>query len=169
MWQNADFSSEAVRIGRDIERTKSSIHAMQWIRVDLRLWNEVSVLGKFAPFDVILDKSTSDAISTSADLEISSEDELSASSPIVIDVLSRYPSSTLSPVELLALQLVPLTKKGSTWIALSYSTMRFDGLNFMTEYWIVRSRIALRAPPGPVSSTTHTPEVFHWLYILERK
>jgi hypothetical protein len=164
-----DFSTEAVRIGRETESTKNPLHAMQWMRADLRLWSEVSVLDKSAPFDVILDKSTSDAISTSEDLEISSEEELSASCPIVIDILSRYPGATLSPVELLALHLVPLTQKGSTWIALSYSTMRFDGLNAVTEYWTLRSRIALKAPPGPVSSTTHTPEVFHWLYIMERK
>jgi hypothetical protein len=145
------------------------MHAMQWMRADLRLWKEVSVLSEFAPFDVILDKSTSDAISTSGDLKINSDEELLANCPIVIDILSRYPGATLSPVELLALQLVPLTEKGSAWMALSYSTMRFEGLNFMAEYWTLRSRIALKAPAGPVSSSTHTPEVFHWLYILERK
>ena len=144
------------------------MHAMQWLRADLRLWNEVSVLGEFAPFDVILDKSTSDAISTSGDFEISSEEELLACCPIVIDVLSQNPGAALSPVEHLGLQLVPLTQKGSTWIVLSYSNMRFDGLSFMAAYWTIRSRIALKAPAGPLSST-HTPDVFHWLYILERK
>lgn len=138
------------------------------MRTDLRVWKEVSALSQYGPFDVILDKSTSDAISTSGDFEISSQEELAACCPVVIDALNNNPGTVLSPVELLALQLVPLTEKGSTWIVLSYSTMRFDGFKFMPAYWKMRSRIPLKAPPGPVSSSTYTPEVFHWIYILER-
>lgn len=92
---------------------------------------------------------------------------MSDSCPIVAEVLASNPGATLSPVEVLALQLVPLTEKGSTWIVLSYSTVRFDGFEFMTAYWTIRHRKALKAPPG-VSSSIHPPEVFHWLYILER-
>lgn len=151
--QNADFSSEAVRLGREFESMKDPMHAMHWTRADLRRWSEVSALGQHAPFDVILDKSTSDAISTSGDFEVSSEEELSASCPTVVDILSENPSTVLPPVELLGLQLVPLTQRGSAWIVLSYSTMRFDGLKHMNAYWKIRSRIALKAPPGPVSSS----------------
>lgn len=125
------------------------------------------MLTEHAPFDVIMDKSTSDSISTSENYTASSQEEVSTSCPIVTEILISNPDATLSPVELLALQLVPLTEKGSIWIVLSYSTMRFDGFEYMTAYWTIRHRKALKASPG-VSSSIHLPEVFHWLYILER-
>lgn len=142
---------------------------MRWVRADLLSWDHVSTLTRFAPFDVILDKSTSDAIATSSDQKFSMTDDLSRVCPAMQESLSAKPTITLSPVELLALHLVPLTQKGTAWIALSYSTLRFDSLPFLAEYWTLRSRTALKAPSGPVATSAHTPDVFHWVYILDRK
>ncbi|KAJ5159379.1 uncharacterized protein N7482_006383 [Penicillium canariense] len=166
---NVDFSAEAVRIGRAIEYQKTPDQAMHWQRADLLSWDDISSVARFAPFDVILDKSTSDAIATSIDQIFNVTDDMSGVCPIVQEILSRNGSVALSPVELLALHLVPLTRKDTTWITLSYSTLRFDNLPFLAEHWSLRSRMPLKAPPGPVSSTVHTPEVFHWLYVLDRK
>lgn len=138
------------------------------MRADLLSWDHVSKLTPFAPFDVILDKSTSDAIATFSDRKISSEDDISRICPTVRPLLSSEPIVTLSPVEALALHLVPLTRTKTTWIALSYSTLRFDSLPFLGKYWSLRSRKPLKAPPGNVSSSAYTPEVFHWIYILDR-
>lgn len=160
-----------MRLGQDAERKYPPEHAMHWRRVDLLLWNHVATLTPFAPFDVILDKSTSDAIATFQDCQISELDE-SAICPIVHEVArndGRDSATTLSPVELLALNLIPLTKKDTTWITLSYSTLRFDHLPHLDKYWALRSRKAIKAPAGPVSSSTYTPDVFHWVYILDRK
>jgi hypothetical protein len=142
---------------------------MHWLRADLLSWDHVSTLTPFAPFDVILDKSTSDAIATFRDRKISPADDLSRICPTVQQFLSSGPAVTLSPVEALALHLVPLTEKNTTWIALSYSTLRFDSLPFLAKYWSLRSRTPLKAPSGDVSSSAYTPEVFHWVYILDRK
>lgn len=167
--QNVDFSTEAVRRGQEAEQHQAPHKAMHWLRADLLSWDHVSTLTPFAPFDVILDKSTSDAIATCSDLKISSEDDLSGICPTVRALLSSEPTITLSPVEALALHLVPLTQTNTTWIALSYSALRFDSLPFLAKYWSLRSRTPLQAPPGDVSSSAHTPEVFHWIYILDRK
>lgn len=167
--QNVDFSAEAVRIGQEAERQKAPDQAMHWLCADLLSWDHVSTLAPFAPFDVILDKSTSDAIATFSDRNISHADDLSSICPTVQKFLPSDPAVTLSPVEALALHLVPLTQKNTTWIALSYSTLRFDNLPFLAEYWSLRSRTPLKAPSGDVSSSAYTPEVFHWVYILDRK
>ncbi|KAJ5584791.1 uncharacterized protein N7459_004591 [Penicillium hispanicum] len=166
---NVDFSAEAVRLGQNAEGQKAPNEAMHWVQVDLLSWNSVSALSSFAPFDVILDKSTSDAIATSSDRKFLSTENTSRLCPILQECLREQPAIALSPVELLALHLVPLTQKDTTWITLSYSTLRFDTVPAIKDYWTLRSRTALKAPPGPVSASAHTPEVYHWVYILDRK
>ncbi|PWY86666.1 hypothetical protein BO70DRAFT_422221 [Aspergillus heteromorphus CBS 117.55] len=168
---NVDFSAEAVRIGRETESNKAPSHAMHWLQTDLRSWTDVSRLDTFAPFDVILDKSTSDAIATSTPLAFhpSSSDASSPVCPTVQDIADKSGEITLSPVELLALHLAPLTREGALWATLSYSTMRFDNLAYLAQYWTVVSRTPLKAPQGETSSFAYAPEVFHWIYILRRK
>lgn len=164
-----DFSAEAVRLGQEVESQRTSDQAMHWHRADLLAWDHVAGLSPFAPFDVILDKSTSDAIATSVDQTYASTDDMASISPMVQDCLSTTPTITLSPVETLALNLVPLTRSDSTWIALSYSSLRFENLPFLARYWTLRCRTPLKAPGGAVSSSAHTPDVFHWVYILDRR
>ncbi|KAJ5543818.1 hypothetical protein N7494_005097 [Penicillium frequentans] len=166
---NVDFSGEAVRLGQAYESQKPPSEAMHWQRADLLSWSHVSDLLPFAPFDVILDKSTSNAIATATDRHFASTDDLSQICPAVRELLDARPSIALSPVELLGLQLVPLTQKGTTWIVMSYSTFRFGGNSILAQYWTLRSRTPLKAPAGPVSSSAYTPDVFHWIYILDRK
>lgn len=163
-----DFSAEAVRLGKDAEYQQPRDAAMSWHRADFLSWEDVSSLSQFAPFDVIVDKSTSDAIATCDDQNFTAADTLRVC-PTVKELLSQNSSIVLSPVELLALHLVPLSDKDTTWMVLSYSSLRFDNRPFLAKYWSLRSRTPLKAPSGPVSSSAHTPEVFHWLYILDRK
>lgn len=166
--QNVDFSSEAVRLGQAAEQHQEPKNAMHWHCADLLQWESISALSTSAPFQLILDKSTSDAIATASDRHFGVEDDTSCICPTVKEELREKSSLILSPTELLALHLVPFTQKGSTWIALSYSTFRFDNLAYISKYWNVRSRIALKAPSGPVSETAYTPDVFHWIYVLDR-
>ncbi|KAJ5718583.1 hypothetical protein N7488_004229 [Penicillium malachiteum] len=166
---NVDFSGEAVRLGQEFESQKAPSEAMHWYRADLLAWDHVSDLSRYAPFDVILDKSTSDAIATAIDHHFDSKDDTSTLCPVIKELLSTRDAISLSPVELLGLHLVPLTKKDTTWVVLSYSTFRFDSLPVLAEYWILRSRTPLKAPSGTVSSNAYTPDTFHWVYILDRK
>ncbi|KAF7594621.1 hypothetical protein BBP40_008711 [Aspergillus hancockii] len=166
---NADFSTEAVRLGQEAESQQDPSHAMRWLRVDLRSWDDVFSLSPFAPFDIILDKSTSDAIATGESATFSPTSIPKNICPVVRDTLHKDRETTLSPVELLALHLVPLTQQGTTWMTLSYSTMRFDNLPRLAVHWELVSRTPLKAPQGQISSFAHAPEVFHWLYVLRRK
>ncbi|EED16176.1 conserved hypothetical protein [Talaromyces stipitatus ATCC 10500] len=179
---NVDFSSEAVRLGLERENTKSDQdHIMHWTQADLCSWKDISQrLLPLAPFDVFPDKSTSDAIATSVPRKFyrsAIQSETDTICPVVQDLL-QDPSNfkgpdeslTLSPVELLSLHLVPLSRAGTIWLVLSYSSARFDGLEYLDRFWEVASRTPLRAPSGQTSSAAAmVPEVFHWLYILRRK
>lgn len=142
---------------------------MHWLQADLRSWADVSRLAPFSPFDVILDKSTSDAIATSTPVTFPPSSEDSSTCPTVQQIIDKCGKTVLSPVELLGLHLVPLTQKGAVWVTLSYSTMRFDDLHHMAQYWNIVSRTPLKAPQGKTSSFAYAPEVFHWMYILQRK
>ncbi|PYH97620.1 hypothetical protein BO71DRAFT_346766 [Aspergillus ellipticus CBS 707.79] len=166
---NVDFSAEAIRIGQEIECAKEPSHAMHWLQADLRSWADISRLYSFAPFDVILDKSTSDAIATSTPLTFPPSSDAAVICPTVQEVADKSGEVTISPVEVLALHLAPLTRKGALWATLSYSTMRFDNLSHLAQYWTVVSRTPLKAPQGETSSFAYAPEVFHWIYILRRK
>ncbi|PYI27707.1 hypothetical protein BP00DRAFT_14433 [Aspergillus indologenus CBS 114.80] len=166
---NVDFSSEAVRIGREMEATKEQSQAMHWMQADLRSWDDVSRTIAYGPFDVVFDKSTSDAIATAAPWTFPPASEASNTCPTIRQIVEESGEITLSPVEVLALHLAPLTQKGAIWATMSYSTMRYDNLPYLARYWNLASRTPLKAPKGETSLFAHTPDVFHWLYILERK
>ncbi|KAL6235043.1 hypothetical protein BDW75DRAFT_230646 [Aspergillus navahoensis] len=171
---NADFSSEAVRLGRDAERTQDFSHAMHWIQTDLRSWADVSRLLPFGPFDAILDKSTSDAIATSSPVTFTTASPgTPVLCPVIQEILEEAKEAggqiTLPSVELLGLHLVPLTKEGSRWFVLSYSAFRFDDVPRLFEYWEVVGRMPVEAPGGQTASGTQAPAVYHWVYTLQRK
>lgn len=168
--QNVDFSAEAVRIGQEAEEGKDALCAMHWVRADLRSWADVAHLIRFAPFDVIMDKSTSDSISTSEPSIFPPPNNVSNICPTILKDIEGKKSTSLalSSVETLALHLVPLTKVGSTWVALSYSAFRFDNMRIAGQYWRLISRTPLRAPTGELTSSAHAPDIFHWLYLLKR-
>ncbi|OJJ07537.1 hypothetical protein ASPVEDRAFT_142758 [Aspergillus versicolor CBS 583.65] len=166
---NVDFSSEAVRLGQEVENKQEPSQAMHWIQADLRSWTDVSRLLPFAPYDAILDKSTSDAIATSSPVTLSPTLDMSGICPKVQDILPPEGETTLSPTELLALHLAPLTKRGCKWFVLSYSTMRFDNVPHLFEHWEVVARTPFEAPSGSTVTKAYTPPVYHWLYVLRRK
>ncbi|KAF7717781.1 Uncharacterized protein PECH_007378 [Penicillium ucsense] len=169
---NVDFSAEAVRRGLESESQKPRDQAMAWHQADLLSWNDVSKLCPLGPFDLIMDKSTSDAIATSADrrlrLDTNDADD-SSLCPVVREVLCQIGEIDISPVDLLALHLVPLTRKGTSWMVLSYSSLRFENRSLVDRFWSLRCRIPLKAPSGNTCSSAYTPDVYHWLYVLDRK
>ncbi|KAJ5557371.1 hypothetical protein N7494_001286 [Penicillium frequentans] len=163
LMQNVDFSGEAVRLGQAYESQKPPRRRC--------IGNgPIYYLGTtFPTFCRSHRSTTSDAIATATDRHFASTDDLSQICPAVRELLDTRPSIALSPVELLGLHLVPLTQKDTTWIVMSYSTFRFGGNSILDQYWTLRSRTPLKAPAGPVSSSAYTPDVFHWIYILDRK
>ncbi|KAL4804694.1 hypothetical protein BDV18DRAFT_142343 [Aspergillus unguis] len=165
---NADFSAEAVRLGRGIESKQEPSQAMRWAQVDLRSWTDVSQLLPFAPFDAVMDKSTSDAIATGSLVTLAKSEDSLATCPTIQDTVKSHGEIMISPVELLGLHLVPLTRKGSRWFVLSYSTMRFENVPHIAAYWKCIARQPVEAPGGQTVSGAYTPAVYHWLHVLER-
>lgn len=132
----------------------------------------MSRLSPLGPFDIILDKSTSDAVATAASPSFSPEMTPQTDiCPTVRHIIERNgpTTTTMSPVEVLGLHLAELTRPGATWATLSYSTMRFDNLRCLEGYWELVSRTPVKAPQGETSAFAYTPEVFHWIYILRRR
>ncbi|KAL4812264.1 hypothetical protein BDW67DRAFT_193753 [Aspergillus spinulosporus] len=171
---NADFSSEAVRLGRETEKTQEPSHAMHWVQTDLRSWTDVSRLLPAAPFDAIIDKSTSDAIATSIPVTFTSACvDTSAVCPVIENILKNTKEAgeglTLPAIELLGLHLVPLTKEGSKWFVLSYSAFRFENIPRLSEFWEVVGRMPIEAPGGQTASGAQAPPVYHWVYTLQRR
>lgn len=155
-------------MGQEVEQDKDISHAMRWIRINLRSWSDVSTLTLFVPFDVIVDKSTSDAICASEPQTFSPSSTDSSSCPTVREIVESDGEVELSPVETLAVHLVPLAQRGTTWVALSYSMFRFDNVQYIGRYRELVARTPLMAPSGEVSESAHAPEIFHWLYVLRR-
>lgn len=133
---------------------------MPWLHADLRSWHDMSRLEPLGPFDIILDKSTSDAIATAESPRFALESESESGSaptdicPTVRHILEHTGgNATLLPVELLGLHLAALTRSGATWATLSYSTMRFDNLGCLEDYWDLVARTPVRAPKGETSAS----------------
>lgn len=158
-------------MGREAEEGKDASSAMHWMHTDLRSWKDVAHLANLAPFAAVMDKSTSDSIATAEPLSFARTNNGDENLCPTIRAMVEESGATelsLSPVETLAMHLVPLTEIGTTWVALSYSKFRFDDMRVIGRYWIVISRTPLSAQAAEVSSTAHTPEIFHWLYVLRR-
>ncbi|PWN91624.1 hypothetical protein FA10DRAFT_265471 [Acaromyces ingoldii] len=159
---NVDFSIEAVCRGQ-VQNTGS-----QWVQADLRDWTSVQtsllpLVERHGPFDAIVDKSTSDSISTSGPCP---------SSCHLIDELEQQQGREMDPVDVLACHLAALTRPGARWFVQSYSSTRFDqeggkagsGTTRPPPHWTVLERQPIEAPhEGPGA-----PPVYHWLYTLER-
>ena len=154
-------------MGLEREQGKDASQAMQWVQTDLRSWDQVAGLSPLAPFDVILDKSTCDAVAT-AEIQTFSPENTAGVCPTIRQIVDQKGEIELSPVEVLALHLVPLTREGTMWAALSFSSFRFQNMEYVGRYWKVDSRIPLKAPGGEISSTAYAPAIFHWLFILRR-
>lgn len=181
---NTDFAEEAVRRGND---TTSGEGEVVWERVDLMRWKEVFALKEKMvhttgrKFDVVVDKSTTDAISCMADVVYRS-DTLSGSPrdahPLIDYTVSRSASKeiTFHPAAVLALHLASVVETGGVWIALSYSQNRFpffgqDGELDLSLFWTVErvEPVLVRQEVDKQSEgTVHTPDVYDHLYILRR-
>ncbi|PWN50561.1 hypothetical protein IE53DRAFT_343890 [Violaceomyces palustris] len=169
---NWDFAQSAIQAAIEIEKEFSQYQPlMSYHRVDLLSWPSVSqalgldlerdlgsIQGSPLLFDAILDKSTTDSISTGVDLHFTLTDAIPTSgrpsfddhlslekraqrSPALKTLLSSLSALQgseadprgliLSPVHILSLHLADLTRKGSRWFVLSYSASRFrDVLHF---------------------------------------
>ncbi|CAE6457179.1 unnamed protein product [Rhizoctonia solani] len=144
---NIDFEQSCLTQLRQSELTEYGDIKMEYEQLDMLDWEQVQTrLGEEAKV-LIIDKSTSDAISCGP------------------DKCSPFSTSPISPVQILALHLAALSAPGSTWIILSYSTTRFDDIG---EFWNVETREKVIAESGQTREGVCAPDVWHTLYVLRR-
>ncbi|KAF2092999.1 hypothetical protein NA57DRAFT_48959 [Rhizodiscina lignyota] len=199
---NLDFAHQAIDLGRqadlkDLKQTNPS-----WTEEDCMRWSAGDLLDlslierEFeqshrdgAPYDLIIDKSTTDSISCAEDVIVSLPYSLCA------DSYQDSPrQASVHPVNVLAVHMAALTPPSSgRWICLSYSSDRFrfliddsktglDGLLVEDHIpagfpdpkvlWRLEKKYPVQAfqEPHPDSRNgpMHRPEVRNWLYILRR-
>lgn len=195
---NTDYSSVAIELGRAAEeeragrflsRLEDEAEAeghdeykdkgegrMNWKVLDLLDLGSISSVGE-TEFDLIIDKSTSDAISCGPDLPRTAAYSISTSTSAPIPNRSNpdlnpnptSKSNLLHPLNVLATNLARLITPGGRWLAISYSSDRFpffssapSSLNPMEaeggQYWTLEKKgeiqvdtdtdIDTEAPPG---------------------
>ncbi len=181
---NADFVEELVARKRAAEEARRVVggpgEGMSWVRMDALEWQELDgfVDTNGGLFDLVVEKSTSDAISCGEDLSYSLPGP--GLHPVFNDYLKTHEGRTLtlSPVEVLAIHLASLVRPGGLWVALTFSTNRFPFLSAAeavdgsspraTDYWSLENVVTVDAPTG-AQSNVHAPVVQHYVYLMRRK
>ncbi|PIL31813.1 hypothetical protein GSI_06517 [Ganoderma sinense ZZ0214-1] len=185
---NVDFAETLVAREREKEATLARGWlgtGMQWICADALKWKELEAALHWSKeeraFDLIVDKSTSDAISCAQDISYSSPD-LSLH-PVLKELLAAQEGQKLSvpPVQLLAIHLASLVCPGGLWVALTFSSTRFSFLSSLEPgdnalpshaaiYWDVEKIVALDAPTGmDPEGGVYGPVVQHYVFLIRRK
>ncbi|KZV99513.1 hypothetical protein EXIGLDRAFT_724991 [Exidia glandulosa HHB12029] len=168
---NLDYAARAIELGQALEGDSKAKGKMLWTVADLLDWENLhGACKEMAPFGMILDKSTSDAIACGYDVDAS------------IAFLPGHPTVQLEPMILLALHLAALVRPGSVWLAMSYSSTRFDflddvhalpGVARLNDLWTVERKEEVEAfeqvvPDAPGSTHVHRPPIMHNVYVLRR-
>lgn len=177
---------------------------MQWSTLDLLSLGDVRALVDTSPpsspqlYTLILDKSTSDAISCGPDVSlplpyppVDTESLSMNSSPATAGAQPAAPSTRLHPLHVLALHLALLTRPRGTWLAVSYSSARFPflepfpsrqdegrlewedercvgGFTHPGRLWTLESKEGVELPCGEGEQAEGTPRTVHWVYVLRR-
>ncbi|KAJ3488209.1 hypothetical protein NLI96_g3027 [Meripilus lineatus] len=185
---NTDFSKTAIERGNMVEEARGS-RAVRWERADMLAWEDVKVLVKGSKddddvelFKIVVEKSTSDAISCAEDIVLQPlKPSTSSIFPLLQSYLARQPhlNFSIQPMKLLSLHLAAVVAPNGVWLALSYSQERFqflaeqEGKETQSEicpslYWRVEGVRGVDAPSGQEAAGVYTPRIQHYVYVLRR-
>ncbi|KAJ6257404.1 hypothetical protein Dda_8293 [Drechslerella dactyloides] len=129
---NVDFSAIAIDTGKTYEATESRPERMRWTAADLLSLDDILTLRvpgageATGSYNIILDKSTADAISCAEDVPVHLPYALTTESERIQHSSSR--TAPAHPLYLLTLHMAFLAPPGGRWIVLSYSNTRFSFL-----------------------------------------
>lgn len=200
---NVDFSGPAIEMCRERERelfggaedgeNGDRFEAMEWSVVDLLSATDITRLAPEGTptYDVIVDKSTCDSVCCADDVSMPASPLLRA-----VDVAPSDPEvaacplvKSVHPLDMLGIGMAYVTPPGTHWVALSYSTSRFEDwfpnhgppppawirgenncLPHPARLWELRSweAMSVEQKDGKAELGVHTPEIMHYLYILVR-
>lgn len=175
---NTDYSGVVVDQGRAMEEERllaaqahttqsqpeasgnKPTHRVNWKVLDLLDPASVAELESI-PFDLIIDKSTSDAISCGPDLPFPHNLSVTPS--------DRSQKDLLPPLDILAVNLARLTLPGSKWLSISYSADRYEFLHPLKPNSAsvnLSTGATTQIDPDPNSQRYPSPAE---LWILEKK
>ena len=181
---NTDYSEIAVERGKNSDEGRNKW--LRWEKKDLLCWADVQTLqhgqGDARPFEIVVDKSTSDAISCNEDIVFEgAKTTCSEICPLIATHIENNLDEALKlePVELLALHIAALVPPGGVWVALSYSRHRFHFVEHHREngensrvavsgYWTWEEVTGVDAPSGSHKAGVFTPTVQHYVFVLRR-
>lgn len=140
--------------------------------VDLLDWNVVeSVLGQGERFDVVLDKSTTDSISTGEDTSFTCI-KADTHHPSIPQLVKSRPVEMggVATTQLLGIHLGAIVKPDGLWLCHSYSSDRWDDVvpssEAAADAWPWKQR---DKTPVPVeSSNPNAPQINHYMYTMQR-
>lgn len=181
---NADFVEELVTRQREAEAARAHDlgTGMQWVCADALHWSDLHRLVEAdgGLFDLVVEKSTSDAISCGEDIAYDQASAAADLHPAFSEHLKTHPEQaiTLSPVEVLAIHLASLVRPGGLWVALTFSSNRFPFLSSpenlaqgslrAADYWSLENVVVADAPTG-AQRDVHAPVVQHYVCLIRRK
>ncbi|KAF2767308.1 hypothetical protein EJ03DRAFT_344633 [Teratosphaeria nubilosa] len=165
--RNLDYSQAAVEAGMQAELRgilaqglSPTDECTRWSQVDLLSLSATLDLRKSAeePCDIVVDKSTSDAISCGRDLLTSLPYPLAATTPTTPPSEANSILCTSWPFPFLA----PYPK--SKIDGLLDESVISTGFPHPGELWELEKKWRIRAPSGKLGE----PDVFYWVYVLRR-
>jgi hypothetical protein len=188
---NVDYSTVVIEAEkkRELESTNKDVTAcMRWDAVDLLDHASLVEACDRNAYSIVVDKSTSDAISCADDVvcplpyPLTTRVEVAGCRQVAVEP-KEIPAH---PLHVMAVHLAFVTKPGARWISLSYNSERYpflEGEPAKTEedgtadtgipdprlLWTVVGKHQIEAKEqGDGNGVTHRPKVYHWLYILQR-
>lgn len=202
---NVDYSEVAVEaaIKADLERTTQTSGdedgCMRWSRVDLLSLNSIRALIESREvqdsncFDLVVDKGTTDSIALGEDIELSLPYVLSTVYGPSSDDDINLTTTSMHPVDLLAVHLAAITRRGTgRWIAVSFSEDRFPFLPLRpacsesddkrpensnqgslpdpASLWKLEKKWSVPAPQETelTEEAAYKPAMLRWIYVLTR-
>ncbi|KAG8743215.1 hypothetical protein FRC12_015096 [Ceratobasidium sp. 428] len=156
---NVDYSAPVLERMQDAEIARFGDSIMEWRALDLLDWTSMGQHFPSPGNSIVVDKSCADAI---------------ACGPDVRTPLFAGGTKSVHPTEVLALHLAALTTPGSIWVAISYSTGRFDFLAPQDKqkyqacnFWQLE-RTERILSHTEARENVYAPEVYHTLFVLKR-
>lgn len=182
---NVDFSEKSIEFQRQAElallkevgEDTGGEVLMEYYVLDLLNYQRVeSVLGeKERKFDVVLDKSTTDSISTGEDTPFELIQEGRHHESLVrLAQSSGIAAKGLATTQILGVSLASVVGRDGIWLCHSYSSGRWDDVLLQsesedrtgTEAWPWRETSKTAVPVE--SSHSNAPQINHWIYTLQR-
>ncbi|KAF3914538.1 hypothetical protein AA313_de0210393 [Arthrobotrys entomopaga] len=188
---NVDFSLAALQTGKGKEEkiypSTDPEHHMRWMPLDLLSYQDVlSFKRNTESYDVIVDKSTSDAISCAEYVTVRLPYAITAPD-IQQEIFSQVDTARVHPLAVLLVNLAYLARPNAKWLVLSYSSSRFEfmasknseasviesvqGLRFTDPrlFWRMTAVETIDAPEEHQNShVVGRPIIKLYLYTLER-